>query len=232
VQRNAVLFVLSSTLFVAAFLLLDGPGVARQLLLGAATTAFLGFFAVRCGGDFRQIVTVIVVATAGECVLSLGFGLYTYRNALIPAYVPFGHGIFYLLAVMTAREEWPRRHAVAITRIVLAGGTLYALGSFLLVRDEWGLLWWAVAATLIVRSRNQLLLSTCVIYTIILELAGTAIGNWRWTPVVPLPGLHSLHSANPPSGVGVLYVLLDLITVAICARRVFAIQPQETEEPA
>jgi hypothetical protein len=223
VQRNAILFIVSSTLFVAAFLLLDGPGLARQLLLGAATTAFLGFFAVRCGADLRQIVTVVIVATTGECVLSLGFGLYTYRNALIPAYVPFGHGIFYLLAVVTSREELPRRFTKAITRFVLGGGTLYAIGSFVLLRDQWGLLWWLIAATLILRSRNQLLLSTCVIYTIILELAGTAIGNWRWTPDVPLLGLHS---ANPPSGVGVLYVLLDLITVAICAT------PLVAEEPA
>src|SRR5205085_6078692 len=163
----------------------------------------LGFFAVRCGADLRQIVTVVIVATTGECVLSLFFGLYTYRNALIPAYVPFGHGIFYLLAVVTAREEVPRRFAKSITRFVLGGGTLYAIGSFVFLRDEWGLLWWLIAATLILRSRNQLLLSTCVIYTIILELAGTAIGNWRWTPDVPLLGLHS---ANPPSGVGVLYV--------------------------
>jgi len=133
------------------------------------------------------------------------------------------HGIFYLLAVVTAREEVPRRFAKSITRFVLGGGTLYAIGSFVFLRDEWGLLWWLIAATLILRSRNQLLLSTCVIYTIILELAGTAIGNWRWTPDVPLLGLHS---ANPPSGVGVLYVLLDLITVAICAT------PLVAEEPA
>ena len=43
-------------------------------------------------------VTVILVATTGECVLSLGWGLYRYRNAVIPLYVPFGHGIFYALA--------------------------------------------------------------------------------------------------------------------------------------
>jgi len=222
VQRNAILFVICSTLFVASFLLLDAPGFTSQFLLGAATAAFLGFFAVRCGGDLRQIVTVVIVATTGECVLSLGFGLYSYRNALIPAYVPFGHGVSYLLAVVTSREEWPRKYAKAITRFVLIGGSLYAIGSLIFARDQWGFLWWVIAATLIVRSRNQLLLSTCVIYTIILELAGTAIGNWRWTADVPLLGLHS---ANPPSGVGVLYVLLDLITVAICATPIVAEEP-------
>ena len=66
---------------------------------------------------------------------------------------------------------------------------------------------------LLLRSRNQLLLSACFTYTIFLEWLGTAIGNWHWTAVVPFVGLRS---ANPPSGVGILYILLDLITMAIC----------------
>jgi hypothetical protein len=59
------------------------------------------------------------------------------------------------------------------------------------------------------------LLSACFVYTIILEFVGTAIGNWRWAPEVPFLGVHS---ANPPSGVGILYILLDLIVVAITSK--------------
>jgi hypothetical protein len=80
------------------------------------------------------------------------------------------------------------------------------------MRDTWGFLWWLGALALIARSRNQLLLSACFVYTIILELVGTAIGNWQWAAEVPLVGLHS---ANPPAGVGILYILLDLIVMAI-----------------
>src|SRR5206468_2055510 len=78
--------------------------------------------------------------------------------------------------------------------------------------DVWGLLWWLAALALIRQSRNQLLLATCFCYTIVLEWVGTAIGNWHWNAVVPGLGLHS---ANPPAGVGILYILLDLVTVAI-----------------
>jgi hypothetical protein len=66
----------------------------------------------------------------------------------------------------------------------------------------------------LLRSHNQLLLSAAFVYTILLEWLGTAIGNWQWAAVVPHVGLHS---ANPPGGVGMLYILLDLITVAICS---------------
>jgi hypothetical protein len=46
----------------------------------------------------------------------------------------------------------------------------------------------------------------------ILEWVGTAIGNWQWAAEVPFL---RLHSANPPAGVGILYILLDLIVVGI-----------------
>jgi hypothetical protein len=150
----------------------------------------------------------------GEVVLSIGWGLYSYRfTTLIPLYVPLGHGLFYTLAAGSARQRWVRQHANSILAAVLAGGSVIAAASFLLLRDQWGLVWWIVAAFLIARSQSRLLLSLCCTYTMLLEWAGTRIGNWRWTAEVPLVGLHS---ANPPSGVGILYVLLDLITVSLC----------------
>ncbi len=91
-------------------------------------------------------------------------------------------------------------------------GTAIALVSLVAYHDAWGFLWWLGALALIRASRNRLLLSACFVYTMILEWMGTAIGNWRWAAEVPFVGLHS---ANPPAGVGILYILLDLIVVAI-----------------
>ena len=97
---------------------------------------------------------------------------------------------------------------------MLAGGSVFALVSVVSLRDWWGLLWWLAAAALIARSRQPLLLSICCVYTMLMEWLGTSIGNWRWSSEVPLLGLHS---ANPPSGVGILYILLDVSTMAVCA---------------
>ena len=191
-------------------LLLDAPGLPRQLTLSAATAMFLWFFAGLLGVDGRQVLCAIVVATMGEVVLSLGWGLYSYQHALIPLYVPPGHGLFYALAAATAQQRWLRDRETAITRIVIAAGTIYAIVSFSLFGDAWGFLWWLGALALIGRSRNRLLLAACFVYTILLEWAGTANGNWTWAAQVPGVGLPS---ANPPAGVGILYILLDLIVV-------------------
>jgi hypothetical protein len=213
-QRRFIIFLIAAGLYIPALLIADTRGLVPQLALGLATLAFLGVFAQRSEDNIRQTLCAILVATTGEIVLSLGWGLYTYRNALIPLYVPFGHGVFYALAAESARQPTLRKYARQITQAVLIAGSIIAAVSFIFFHDSWGMLWWIAAAILVMRSRNQLLLSACFAYTILLEWLGTAIGNWHWAAVVPFVGLRS---ANPPSGVGILYILLDLITVAICA---------------
>lgn len=213
--RHFRLFLACSTAFMAAVLYVDRDGLASQLALGLATAAFLWLFARGSGVPARQIITAIVVATAGEIVLSLGWGLYSYEHALIPLYVPPGHGLFYTLAATAARQEILRLHERAITRWVLICGSVIAIVSLAFFADTWGFLWWLGALALIRLSRNQLLLSACFVFTILLEWGGTALGNWQWTATVPFVGLHS---ANPPAGVGILYILLDLIVMAIAGR--------------
>jgi hypothetical protein len=215
VQPRFVTFLCATAIFVPSLLLLDGAGLAHQLLLGALTAAFLAYFAWHSGAEPLPIVIAIAVATLGETILSIGWGLYDYRHALIPLYVPPGHGVFYLLAAESARQPLLRRHAVSIERTVLIGGSAMALVSLALLNDVWGLVWWIAAVALLRRSSNRLLLSTCIVFTVALEWLGTSLGNWRWAAEVPLLGIPS---ANPPSGVGILYVLLDLIVLAICVK--------------
>jgi hypothetical protein len=199
-----------TALFALTILLLDGSSIPRQLLLGAVTASFLWLIARRTNVPPISIAVAIVVATIGEVVLSMIWHLYSYRfTSLVPLYVPFGHGLFYTLAAASAES---RRFERAITTIVIVGGSIIAVAQLALMNDQWGMLWWMGAALLIMRSNNRLLLSICCVYTMLLEWLGTALGNWRWAAEVP--GVR-LHSANPPSGVGILYILLDLITVGI-----------------
>jgi hypothetical protein len=214
VERRFLAWVAASAAFMAAVLLLDRDGLAAQLLLGGATAAFVALFVRSLKLDARQILWCVAVATTGEVVLSLGWGLYRYGHALIPLYVPPGHGLFFALAMATSRQELFRRRAALVTRGVFVAGTALALWSLVARHDVWGFLWWLGALALVRASRNQLMLAACFTYTIVLEYAGTAIGNWRWAAEVPFVGLHS---ANPPAGVGILYILLDLIVMGICA---------------
>lgn len=211
-ERRFLIFAAAMTLFVPLLLVVDAPGVQQQLALGATTIAFLWICTRSSPVPRAQILCAIAIATLGEVILSVGWGLYSYEHALIPFYVPPGHGLFYALAAESAQQESLRRNERNITRAVLAIGTLIAIASLIALDDTWGFLWWLGALALIRFSRNPLLLSTCFIATMFLEWTGTALGNWRWAPEVPGLGLHS---ANPPAGVGILYIVLDLLVVAI-----------------
>ena len=199
-------------LFVSVLLLLDGEGLARQAGLSVATCGFLILLARRFGVDGRQIVCAILVATAGEIVLSLGWGLYSYQHALIPLYVPPGHGLFYAMAVIAARQRALQKHESSIVAVVLLAGTAGALASLFFLRDVWGALWWSLVALFLLRGHNRLLLASCVVLTTALEWMGTTIGNWQWAAEVPFLGLPA---GNPPAGVAILYVVLDSIVMWI-----------------
>lgn len=218
-RRGFLPLVAATAAFMAAVLLLDGDGIWIQGGLGLATAGFLYLLQRTSGVPGRQVLWCVAVATTGEVVLSLGWGLYSYAHAIIPLYVPPGHGVFYTLAAATAMQPRIRALRAPITRGVIVAGSIIALVSLIFFNDVWGLLWWLGALALIVRARNQLLLASCFIYTILLEWAGTAIGNWLWAAEVPFVGLHS---ANPPAGVGILYILLDLIVVSIVGLRPMA----------
>jgi hypothetical protein len=209
----------------AAVLLLEADGLARQLSLGLATAGFVYLFARGTGVEGRHILTACIVATLGEVVLSIGWGLYSYRHAIIPLYVPPGHGLFYALAAATAQQRALRARSEGIVKAVMIVGSVIAVVSLLASRDAWGFLWWLGAVGLVRVSKNRLMLASCFVYTILLEWAGTAIGNWRWAAVVPGVGLGS---ANPPAGVGILYILLDLMVMGIMSIDLATITPWKT----
>ena len=71
------------------------------------------------------LMACLVIATAGEIVLSLGWGLYTYRLDNIPLFVPPGHVLMLLLGFSLARRMTGCRSA----RNCRLCGCLLACGS-------------------------------------------------------------------------------------------------------
>jgi len=207
-------WVVALALFVPTLLLLDRREISVQFGLGLATALFLVGFMARSSVSWKQIGIALAIATAGEIFFSLIWGCYEYRLGTVPPYVPFGHGIFYALACETGRRKLLLRFEKAVVRAVLVCGWVYAAFSLVLLRDVWGLLWWCGAAILVYISPSPLILASCLVYTILLEWLGTSLGNWRWADAVPFLGIPS---ANPPSGVGLGYGMLDFSTILLCA---------------
>jgi len=211
----------------------DNSGVARALVIVAVitgglvldqlwpfwgqtltNTAVWGLFLwwLRAA-DTRQrtcLTACVVYATAGEIFLSLVWGLYDYRLANIPLFVPPGHALLLLLGFIVAGrvKDWivwtvplaalPFVLVLLVTGVGTLDGLLFAL---------------FLACVLLGRARR--LYAVMFVLALAMEVYGTWLGNWVWTANVPWLGLTSI---NPPLAAGAFYCVLDLLVVTTVSR--------------
>jgi hypothetical protein len=164
-----------------------------------------------------QVIALVVIATVLECIGSLLWGAYTYRLGNLPLYVPAGHGLFYLSALRMASLPALQQHARGIVIALTGGATVWMLyGLFArALPDLLGFVTWAIFIRFIVRGRYPLLYAVSFAMTTALELYGTGLGIWRWSPVLPVL---MLPAGNPPTGIGAGYAAMDALTRRIVAR--------------
>ena len=197
------------TAWLALGLALDqGAGVGRQRLIGAATWLLLLVLVRREPRVTQvQVATLVVLATLLEYSASPLLGLYTYRLHNVPAFVPPGHGLVYLAAVLTGTSPAVTRRPL-LTVLVLGAATAWAVGGlFLSARpDTLGAVLFVSFAVFIMRGRYPGVYAAAFLLTAALELYGTRLGTWSWAPRDPT-GV--LSAANPPSGIPGGYCWLD-----------------------
>jgi hypothetical protein len=203
------------TVAIAAVLAADRHvGYGGQLALGGLTTAVLGVLLAMHPTKVRlQTLAVVAIATLGEVIGSLIWGLYSYRLGNLPSFVPPGHGLVYLAGLSVATLLAERTGA-----LLLAAGAMAAIWGIagvtvLPAPDASGTLGCAFLIGVLVWTRRPVYAGVFTV-VVALELYGTALGTWAWQPTVPGLGLSQ---GNPPSGVASGYVVFDVVGLAIVA---------------
>ena len=200
--------------YVALVLWVDrGTTLHEQLLLGALTWLVLLAAVWTLSPKRRaQVAIVVAVATTGEVVGSILWGVYRYRLHNLPLFVPPGHGLVYLtgLALAAALQRHERVLVWAAGAAAIAWGV--AGIAFLPRLDVAGALGVPVLCLFLWRSRARAAYAGVFFAVAALELYGTAIGTWRWAPA--LPGL-GIPQGNPPSGVASGYVWFDVMALLL-----------------
>jgi hypothetical protein len=192
----------------------DGGGIGRQRLIGAATWLLLIVLVCREPRITQvQVATMVVLATLLEYSASPLLGLYTYRLHNVPAFVPPGHGLVYLAAVLLGTSSAVTRRP-AIPLLALAVATAWAVGGLLLPvhPDTLGAVLFVSFAGFALRGRAPGVYAAAFALTAALELYGTRLGTWTWAAHDPT-GL--LSAANPPSGIPGGYCWLDFWALAL-----------------
>ncbi|MCI0666592.1 MAG: hypothetical protein L0Y38_04635 [Methylococcaceae bacterium] len=159
-----------------------------------------------------QVGVAIAFATLGEHFASIYMEGYIYRFKNVPAFVPPGHGLVYLTAVVLARSDLFSRNQGAITLMVLAVGSIWSIwGLFFAPRhDAMGFVLFLVFALCLFTGPSPRVYLGAFFITTWLELVGTYLETWAWVTIDPASGLPQ---GNPPSGVAAWYCLVDAVAI-------------------
>jgi hypothetical protein len=210
---HSVLIVAALTIGLAADV---RTGFHGQALISAGIWALLLYLLAQFElGERRALLSCLVIATAGEIFLSLGWGLYTYRLHNIPLFVPPGHVLLLMLGI-TMSQRISGRMANAI----LGSAAVYALAAAAAGIDTFALpLLAALALISLLMPNHRPLYASTFIVSLVLELYGTWLGNWTWAREVPVI---ALVTTNPPGVASAFYAVLDAlvaVTALLLARR-------------
>lgn len=182
--------------------------IVGQTLVSIGIWALLLFLLNRMAHGVRcALMTCLVIATIGEVVLSVVWGLYKYRLGNVPLFVPPGHVLLLLLGLWLA-DRLPESAA----RAILGCAGLYSIAVAAAGIDTLGMALFAVFAIAwyVMPSQRRLYASTFVL-SLALELYGTWLGNWTWAALVPRL---ELVTTNPPGAAGAFYCALDALVAA------------------
>ena len=189
-------------------------GHRGQLLLGVFTAGVLVTLLAFHPRRVRiQTLAVVAVATIGEVIGSLVWGLYVYRLDNLPAFVPPGHGLVYLAGLSLAMLLARRTDGLLIAAGIAAAAWGVAGVTVLPASDVSGTIGCAFLLGVLVWTRRPVYAGVFMV-VVGLELYGTAVGTWNWEPVVPGLGLSQ---GNPPSGVASGYVVFDVVALTVVA---------------
>lgn len=183
-----------------------------QTLTNVGIWAALLYWLRAAAPDDRLTLAVCVFyATLGEIFLSLVWGLYEYRLANVPLFVPPGHALLFMLGRIIAQHlerwiEWVVPLAAAPFVLLLAWTQLGTLDALL----------FALFMLCLLSGRASRLYAVMFVLSLAMEIYGVWLGNWSWAPEAPWLGFTTI---NPPLAAGAFYCMLDLLVVATVARR-------------
>jgi len=178
-----------------------------QLVASAAAWIVCAALWIRSAPRARiSLAACLAIATAGEAVLSLAWGLYRYRLGNIPLFVPPGHVLLFYLGTRIATRI-PERGTWSVALLAAPAVALLAWTG----HDTFGPLLYALFVACLWLSPARSLYATMFVLALAMELYGTWLGNWTWSAQVPALGLTS---ANPPLAAGAFYAVLDVLVVA------------------
>ena len=178
-------------------------------------SAFLVMFYSSSKKLKEQMVYAVIIGFLGEHLFSLVFKMYTYRLGNVPIYVPFGHAILYRVVVRFSKNPLIVFHRDQIEKLFAIFIIIYGTLFLVFANDVLGFIMSLLVIILMMfRPKERLFYFSMYVVVAYLEIIGTTYQCWYW-PKIFCNSVPFLPSANPPSGISLLYFLLDLSTLLL-----------------
>ncbi len=194
--------------------------VAQQNVLGGCAWVLL-LLSMRFSpsAERRQVWIMVGVASAVEVWSSLVWGIYRYRFANVPMFVPPGHGLVYLWALRSARSPLLLKYPRQAKWFGLIGATTWAIFGLTIEPlffgrlDITGAMFWPLFIWFM-RKPSAPIYASAFFVTSVLELVGTSFGTWRWQVLAPVS---HIPTGNPPSVISAGYCVMDYTSLRLAA---------------
>jgi hypothetical protein len=172
---------------------------------------FMCFFVVSKAHLRKLMLVMVPLSYIGELLCCGLFGMYHYRTAAIPFYVPFGHAILYASGYVFAHGSWAVKNEKILRQIFIPFFIMLFLSVGIFLNDMLTLSFGILFFIILKRKRWQNLYFFIACCVIILELVGTFFQCWTWYPKV----FGVISTVNPPMGAAFIYVGGDVILMKI-----------------
>ncbi len=215
IQRDYYIILFAFVAVALCFLIDSVASIELQYALGVAGwVSLITILAGECKHVRAQVFVAVTFATIGENFASIYMSGYTYRLENLPWFVPPGHGLVYLTAIVIGRTDLFLKHARAIAIFVVIVGGIWAVLALTAVigrEDEIGTLLFCIYLLFLFKGRSPMVYLGAFFITTWVELIGTSLGTWNWAAIDPAS---TLTQGNPPSGVAAWYCLVDAVAIS------------------
>jgi len=171
---------------------------------------FFAIFVIADRKERIEMIAVVAIATPMELFFSEIWLIYVYQRDLMPLFVPAGHYFLFDLGRRGATQIKDNFALFALIPFIpLVAYGVYTGG------DTSGLILLILVLVFTKWGPQPRLYAVMVWAALAMEIWGTYLGNWSWSPNVPWTGLTAW---NPPLLVGAFYCFGDLL-VNLCVEK-------------
>jgi len=203
-------------LFIVFTLFIDSQIVAERVentQLYTNIIMLIGFLVVFLKAT-RKVKEFMLLAVfsgyVGEYIFSIVLHMYSYRLGNVPHYVPPGHALVYIAAIYFCKQAIIKQYRKIIEKTFTIFVLVYGFLFLIFREDVFGFVMTVLVVFLLRnKPRERLFFLTMYIIVAYLEIIGTTYQCWHW-PDTAWGVIPFLPSNNPPSGISLIYFLLDL----------------------